>query len=72
MSGFWYNVLVPRERGMAQRGEIQCAERQFALQSGRPVKREKFRLATHCRGKRNALASLRVSVRAFLTASQGT
>ena len=32
-----------RESGaMAQRGEIQCAERQFALQSDRLVEREKF------------------------------
>ena len=32
---------------MAQRGEIQCAESQFALQSGRRRKCEKFQVGRH-------------------------
>ena len=47
---------------MAQRGEIQCAESQFALQSGRREKCRKFLMDDTCRGGAIALASLCVSI----------
>ena len=50
---------------MAQRGEIQCAESQFALQSGRREKPEKFRIGGTLQRKRNALASLCVPIQAI-------
>ena len=44
-------MFTSRESGaMAQRGEIQCAERQFALQSGRQEKRRKFQQDDTCGG----------------------
>lgn len=50
---------------MVQRGEIQCAESQFALQSGRREKPEKFRIGGTLQRKRNALASLCVPIQAI-------
>ena len=47
---------------MAQGGEIQCAESQFALQSGRREKCRKFLMDDTCRGGAIALASLCVSI----------
>ena len=45
-------IFSSRECGaMAQRGEIQCAESQFALQSGRREKPEKFRIGGTLQGK---------------------
>ena len=55
---------------MAQRGEIQCAESQFALQSGRRTKCRKFQWRRHlAEGTHNAFASLCVSPKAIPTAS---
>ena len=53
-------MFTSRESGaMAQRGEIQCAERQFALQSGRPEKCRKFQVRRHlAEGNAIAFASL--------------
>jgi hypothetical protein len=53
---------------MAQRGEIQCAESQFALQSSRLVEREKFRKAILSRESAYALP-LFVFLTRLLTAS---
>jgi hypothetical protein len=53
---------------MAQRGEIQCAESQFALQSSRLVEREKFRKAILSRESACALP-LFVFLTGLLTAS---
>ena len=71
-SGF--GIIMPfRESGaMAQRGEIQCAERQFALQSGRFGNVESSQLATLCRGSAIALASLCVPVRQSLQPPKDT
>ena len=67
-------MFTSRESGaMAQRGEIQCAERQFALQSGRPEKCRKFQVRRHlAEGNATAFASLCVSYKAIPTASLET
>jgi hypothetical protein len=58
--------MLFRESGaMAQRGEIQCADNQFALQSGRREKPEKLRIGGTLQRKRNTLASLCVPIQAI-------
>ena len=57
---------MSRESGaMAQRGEIQCAEGQFALQSGRLLKREKFQIGDTVQRKCKRTSSLCIPIMAI-------
>ena len=70
--GRFYDIMFTScgSGAMAQRGEIQCTESQFALQSGRRTKCRKFQWRRHiAEGTHNAFASLCVSPKAIPTAS---